>query len=62
MYSTIEKFNDNGLELNEILKCCIKNYFKIIIKENDLQFVNNNIMKMVSEEILSNKKGVKNVL
>lgn len=63
MYNTVEKFDDDGLELGEVLKSCIKNYFRIIIKEKDLQFVNdNNIINMVSKEILSNMKGVKNVL
>ncbi len=54
MYNTTEKFNDNGLELFEVLKSCIKNYCRLSIRENDLQFIGNNIITTVSDEILLN--------
>lgn len=61
MYETEEIFSENGLNLKEILKSCIYNYYlkNKDDKINDLQKEKNHrIMNATNKEILSEEKGV----
>ncbi len=66
MYETIEYFKEDGQELKDVLKSCISNYY-LKYKENEslnhLQNKENNrIINIANEEVLSKKKGVRNVV
>lgn len=62
MYNTIEYFadKDKALDLKEILKSCIYNYYKKRINELQKEKMQGTLNAAISN-ILSEKKGVTNV-
>ncbi len=67
MYNSTEYFMEDGIDLKDILKSCIYNYYIKYKKENAKDDLQKNkkhgSMESANKEILSNTKGVKvNVL